>query len=98
MMQGVQNKVDVTFSESKSAFTLTLYLVEKITVQQLVEKIRKRGFTSKEAALRKSMFRSLLGVDIDGSEGRGAGCGYYAWAGDVDVEGSNFDDEDYVAL
>ena len=58
MMQGVQNKIDVTFSESKSAFTLTVYLVEKNTVVQLVEKIRKRGFISKEATLSKSMCKT----------------------------------------
>lgn len=56
MMQGVQNKIDVTFSDSKSSYTLTVYLVEKHTVAQLVEKIRKRGFISKDATLSKSMF------------------------------------------
>ena len=55
MMQGVQNKIDVTFEQSKSAFTITVYLVQKNTVGQLVEKIRKRGFISKEATLNKSM-------------------------------------------
>jgi len=52
--QGVPNKVDVTFAETKTAYTLTVYLVEKSTVQQLVEKIRKKGFLSKEATLSKS--------------------------------------------
>jgi hypothetical protein len=56
MIQGVQNKIDVTFSDSKSSYTLTVYLVEKHTVAQLVEKIRKRGFISKDATLSKSMF------------------------------------------
>ena len=32
------------------------------------------------------------------SESGGTGCGYYAWTGDVDIEGSDFDDEGYVAL
>lgn len=56
LMQGVMNKIDVTFAESKSAFTVTVYLVEKLTVQQLVEKIRKKGQISKETTLNKSMF------------------------------------------
>jgi len=57
-MQGVTNKVDVTFAESKSSFTVTVYLVEKMTVQQLVDKIQKRGPTSKEATLNKSILES----------------------------------------
>lgn len=100
MMQGVQNKIDVTFSESKSSYTLTVYLVEKHTVAQLVEKIRKRGFISKEATLSKSMFPLLdhwVGVNKF-SESGGPGCGYYAWTRDVDVEGSHIDDEGDVAL
>ena len=51
----VANKVDVTFQESKASYTVILYLVEKHTVAQLVEKIRKRGFISKETALSKSI-------------------------------------------
>jgi len=58
LMQGVTNKVDVTFAESKSSFTVTVYLVEKMTVQQLVDKIQKRGPTSKEATLNKSILES----------------------------------------
>ena len=54
VIQGVANKVDVTFAESKSAYTLTVYLVEKNTVPVLVDKIRKRGFISKESMLNKS--------------------------------------------
>ncbi len=54
LMQGVTNKIDVTFAENKSAYTLTAYLVEKMTVDQLVGKIRKKGFMSKEATLNKS--------------------------------------------
>jgi hypothetical protein len=54
VIQGVANKVDVTFAESKSAYTLTVYLVEKNTVPGLVDKIRKRGFISKESTLNKS--------------------------------------------
>lgn len=57
IIQGVANKVDVTFAESKSAYTLTVYLVEKNTVPVLVDKIRKRGFISKEATLNKSTAR-----------------------------------------
>ena len=55
LMQGVGNKIDATFAESKSAYTLTVYLVEKNTVVGLVDKIRKRGFISKESTLNKSM-------------------------------------------
>jgi E3 SUMO-protein ligase PIAS1 len=55
LIQGVANKVDVTFAESKSAYTLTVYLVEKNSVNGLVDKIRKRGFISKESTLNKSM-------------------------------------------
>lgn len=58
LMQGVANKVDVTFQESRSSYTVTVYLVEKNTVQQLVDKIRKRGFISKESTLNKSNFFS----------------------------------------
>ena len=58
MMRGVLNKIDVTFRGSKSAFTLTVYFVLKNTVRQLVEKIRKRGFISKEGTLRKSMSKT----------------------------------------
>jgi E3 SUMO-protein ligase PIAS1 len=54
LMQGVLNKVDVTFAESKSAYTITVYLVQKNTVTALVDKIRKRGFISKESTLNKS--------------------------------------------
>ena len=57
IIQGVANKVDVTFAESKSAYTLTVYLVEKNTVPVLVDKIRKRGFISKESTLNKSTAR-----------------------------------------
>jgi E3 SUMO-protein ligase PIAS1 len=54
LMQGVTNKIDVTFAETRSAYTLTVYLVEKMTVDQLVTKIRKKGFISKESTLNKS--------------------------------------------
>lgn len=54
-MPSVTNKIDVTFAETKSAYTLTVYLVEKMTVDQLVSKIRKKGFMSKETTLNKSM-------------------------------------------
>ena len=100
MMQGVQNKIDVTFEQSKSAFTITVYLVQKNTVGQLVEKIRKRGFISKEATLNKSMLSPEVfgGLLTWVSESGGTGCGYYAWARDVDFEGSDFDDEGYITF
>jgi hypothetical protein len=56
MTEGVQNTIDVTFSESESSYTLMVYLVEKHTVAQLVEKIRKRGYISIETTLSKSTF------------------------------------------
>ena len=56
LTQGVTNRIDVTFAESKSGFTVTIYLVEKLTVQQLVEKIRKKGQIAKETTLNKSTF------------------------------------------
>ena len=55
LIQGVLNKIDVTFAESKSSYTLTVYLVEKLTVSQLVEKIRKKGYISKDSTLNKSI-------------------------------------------
>jgi E3 SUMO-protein ligase PIAS1 len=55
LMPSVTNKIDVTFAETKSSYTLTVYLVEKMTVDQLVSKIRKKGFMSKEVTLNKSM-------------------------------------------
>lgn len=55
LTQGVTNKIDVTFAESKASFTLTVYLVEKLTVEQLVDKIKKKGATAKETTLNKSM-------------------------------------------
>jgi E3 SUMO-protein ligase PIAS1 len=55
VMAGVGNKVDVTFQESRSSYTVLVYLVEKHTVTQLVEKIRKKGFISKETTLNKSI-------------------------------------------
>ena len=72
LMQGVTNKVDVTFAESKSAYTLTVYLVEKNTVTGLVDKIRKKGYISKESTLNKSM--ALLVMEINCSESGGTGC------------------------
>lgn len=55
LMSAVTNKVDVTFAESKTSYTLVVYLVEKNTIALLVEKIRKRGFISKESTLNKSI-------------------------------------------
>jgi len=63
MMQGVLNKIDVMFSESKSAFTLTVYFVQKNIVGQLVEKIRKRWFISKEATLSKICPKLVVNAD-----------------------------------
>lgn len=55
LMQGVTNKVDVTFAESKASYTAVIYLVEKNTVQQLVDKVRRRGFSPKETTLNRSI-------------------------------------------
>jgi hypothetical protein len=88
-MHGVVEKVDVTFSETKVAYTLTVYLVEKLTVQQLVDKIRKKGFISKESTLNKS---NLHWKAANGSEGCGTGFGYCSWSGNIDFEGSDFND------
>ena len=95
LMQGVNNKIDVTFAESKSAFTLTIYLVEKLTVARLVEKIRKRGFIAKEATLNKSI---SLFCGANGSESSGAGCGYCPWSRDVDSQGPDIHDSDSFTL
>jgi hypothetical protein len=71
-MQGVANKVDVTFQESKSSYTLVVYLVEKNTVTKLVDKIRKKGFISKESTLNKSMFQGIVIINV--SESGCTGC------------------------
>lgn len=55
LMQGVSNKVDITFQEAKSNYTALLYLAEKLTVAQLVEKVKKRGYISKEQTLNRSI-------------------------------------------
>ena len=67
------NKVDVTFAESKSAYTLTVYLVEKNTVTGLVDKIRKKGFISKESTLNKSI-TVFMEFGINCSESGSARC------------------------
>jgi PINIT domain len=72
LMAAVTNKVDVTLAESRTSYTLVIYLVEKNTVSQLVEKIRKRGFISKESTLNKSILKFV--PHIDGSEGSGTRC------------------------
>ena len=98
MMQDVQNTIDVTFSEPKSEYTVMVYVVEKNTVSQMMEKIRKRGFISKVSTLIKSIPLVCLRAVINCSEGCSVGCGYYTWARDVNVEGSDFDEEGYIAL
>jgi E3 SUMO-protein ligase PIAS1 len=55
LMSGVANKVDITFQESRASYTVLINLVEKHSVAQLVEKIRKRGAISKETVLNRSM-------------------------------------------
>jgi len=55
LMHGVNNRVDITFQDSRSNYTALLYLVEKFTVAQLVEKVKKRGYISKEQTLSRSM-------------------------------------------
>jgi len=55
LMPGVNNRVDITFQDSRSNYTALLYLVEKLTVAQLVEKVKKRGYISKEQTLNRSM-------------------------------------------
>jgi E3 SUMO-protein ligase PIAS1 len=97
LMQGVTNKIDVTFAETKSSFTLTMYLVEKLTVQQLVEKIQKKGPTAKETTLNKSISRVSGGV-TNGSENGATRSGYCAGTGNVDSKGSHFDDEDCYTM
>jgi hypothetical protein len=58
MMQGVLNQIDVVFMRTQCAFTFTVYLVQKNTVGQLVEKIRKKGFLNLETTLGKSMSKT----------------------------------------
>jgi E3 SUMO-protein ligase PIAS1 len=55
LMRGVVNKVDVTFAESRSEYTLTVCLVKKNTVDELVDEICNRGSILKEYTLNKSM-------------------------------------------
>jgi E3 SUMO-protein ligase PIAS1 len=55
LMHGVNNRVDITYQESKQAYTVLLYLVQKFTVDQLVEKVTKRGYIGKEQTLKRSM-------------------------------------------
>jgi E3 SUMO-protein ligase PIAS1 len=54
LMAGVTNKIDVTFAESKVAYSVLIYLVEKHTVAELVDKIKKKGFIAKDLTLNRS--------------------------------------------
>ena len=92
LMQGVANKLDVTFAESKFAYTLAVYLVEKNSVKQLVDKIRRRGFISKESTLNKSL--SAFRYKVNGSASGGTRCRCCSRNRDFDIEGSDIDDED----
>jgi len=65
-MGGVSNKVDINYQDSKQPYTALLYLVQKFTVQQLVDKVKKRGYLSKEVTLKRSM---LLIYQRNGSNG-----------------------------
>ena len=55
LVTGVTNTIDVTFADTKVAYTLSVYLVEKANLQTLLGKIKKRGLLSNEATLNKSM-------------------------------------------
>ena len=73
LMHGVSNRVDITFQDSKSNYTALLYLVEKLTVAQLVEKVKKRGYISKEQTLNRSMVPKLMRKVLMCSESSGSG-------------------------
>jgi len=94
-MPSVTNKVDITFAESKNSYTVTIYLVEKFTVAQLVEKIRRKGMLSKEGTLNKSNFEPF--DCVNSSESRNEGRGYCSRTGNTDAERSNINDKDRVA-
>lgn len=55
LMGGVNNKVDIIYQDSKQPYMALVYLVQKFTVDQLVEKVKKRGLISKESTLKRSM-------------------------------------------